>query len=122
MNTNTPVIDMSYLETMAGTDSSYLYEVLNIYLKTVTEGLEKLEKLVRNTDDFDAIYKQAHSLKSSFSVIKVDNIFDDINNINLMARSGTNKEEITERLDRVLVSFNNALPYLHAEMKKNKPK
>lgn len=119
---STTTIDMSYLETMAGSDSTYLYEVLNIYLKTVTEGLDKLEKLVRNTDDFDQIYRQAHSLKSSFSVIKVDNIFDDINNINLIARTGTGKEEISQRLDRVLVSFKAALPLLQAEMKKNKPK
>lgn len=118
----TPVIDMSYITTMAGSDSNYMYEILNIYLKTVSEGLVKLEKLVNTTDDFDAIHKQAHSLKSSFSVIKIDNVFDDINNINLIARTGTGKPEIEERLARVLKSFNAALPLLEAEKAKYKSK
>jgi hypothetical protein len=116
----TPVIDLSYLHSISGNDSKYMYEVLNLFLSTVPESLAKLEKLVKETDDFDAIHKQAHGLKSSFSIVKVGNIFDDIAAIVLLGRQGSGKDEIEERLDRVMTTFSTALPLITAERDKNK--
>jgi CheY-like chemotaxis protein len=117
----TPSLDLSYLTSLAGNDKGYMYQVLTIFLNTVQPALVNLERMVRETDDFDGIHRQAHSLKSSFSVVKVDNIFDDINQINILARNGGGKPEITELLDRVLVSFKAALPLIVAEVEKYNP-
>jgi hypothetical protein len=73
-----PVLDLSYLQSISGNDSKYMYEVMNIFLTTVPDSLNKLEKLVKAQSDFEGIHRQAHSLKSSFSIIKVGDIFDNI--------------------------------------------
>src|SRR5690606_15747090 len=66
-----PLIDFSVLEEISGNDPGYISDVIEIFLGTMPEGLEKLEHLIKETDDWEATYKQAHFLKSSVSVIKV---------------------------------------------------
>lgn len=115
-----PVLDLSYLQSISGNDSKYMYEVMNIFLTTVPDGLNKLEKLVKAQSDYEGIHRQAHSLKSSFSIIKVGDIFDNIAAIVLLGRAGTGMEEITERMGKVRSTFDAALPVLVAERDKNK--
>ncbi|MES2702495.1 MAG: Hpt domain-containing protein [Bacteroidota bacterium] len=117
---DTPVLDLSYLTSISGNDSKYMYEVINLFLSTVPDGLKKLEQLVKNTDDFEGIHRQAHSLKSSFSIIKVGDIFDDIAAIVILGREARGKEEIDQRLDNVLATFEAAMPVITAERDRHK--
>jgi hypothetical protein len=115
-----PVLDLSYLQSISGNDSKYMYEVMNIFLTTVPDGLNKLEKLVKGKEDYEGIHRQAHSLKSSFSIVKVGDIFDNIAAIVLLGRQGTGIEEITDRMEKVRTTFDAALPVIKAERDKNK--
>jgi HPt (histidine-containing phosphotransfer) domain-containing protein len=117
----TPLLDLSYLHEISGSDSTYMYEVLNLFLETVPKSVETLEQLIRETDDYDSIQRRAHSLKSSSSVIKVRDMFDNVARIDMLARGKSGKDEMITRLDAVLVNFKEALPLIRAERKKNKP-
>lgn len=117
-----PLLDLSYLFDVSAGDETYVFEVLSIYLETFPPGLKKLEKTIRETDDYDTIHKQAHGLKSSASVIKVRSMFDDLTRIDILSRSKTGKEEIIAKLDNILFNFNKALPLIEAERARNKPK
>ncbi len=118
---DTPLLDLSYLQEISGSDSTYIYEVLNLFLDTVPKSLEILDQLIRETDDYDSIQRRAHSLKSSSSVIKVRDMFDNVARIDMLARSKSGKEEMRTRMDATLINFNEALPLIRAERKKNKP-
>ena len=115
------LLDLSYLQEISGSDSTYIYEVLNLFLDTVPKSLEILEQLIRETDDYDSIQRRAHSLKSSSSVIKVRDMFDNVARIDMLARGKSGKEEMLVRIGATLVNFNEALPLIRAERKKNKP-
>jgi len=112
------VVDFSFLYEISDNDPQYIHDVIEIFLGTMPEGLDKLEDLIRNTDDWEAIYKQAHFLKSSVSIVKVRNMFDDLAKIEALARQQTNKEEITILLDKLLAIFREAHPVLIEEMNK----
>lgn len=121
MFTNPPLLDLSYLFEISFGDPQYVYDVLSLFVETFPPGLANLEKLIRETDDFDAIHKQAHTLKSSASIIRIRNVFDDITRIDMLSRSKTGKEEIIARLDNVIFNFNKALPLIQAERGRNRP-
>jgi len=81
------------------------------------EGLEHLEHLAKNTEDWDAIYRQAHFLKSSVSVIRIRNMFDNLTKIEAHAKAHE-KEAMLAVLEEVLSVYKEAHPLLLAERDK----
>jgi len=116
-----PLVDLSFVISMSDNDPNYIYEVINLFLENVPDAVTKLEQLVRKTNDFEAIQKQAHMLKSSANVIKVRGMYDDLVAMEALARQASGKEKIVTLLENVLINFNEALPVLLAEKEKNKP-
>ncbi len=116
-----PLLDLSYLQEISGNDSTYIYEVLNLFLDTVPKSLDILEQLIMETDDYDAIQRRAHSLKSSSSVIKVRDMFDNVARIDILARGKSGKDEMKTRINTTLINFREALPLIRTEKKKHKP-
>jgi HPt (histidine-containing phosphotransfer) domain-containing protein len=115
-----PIVDFSFIYEMSGNDATYIYEVIDLFLKSVPDGLSKLEQTIRETDDFAVIQKQAHFLKSSANVIKIRGVYADLVKMESLARAQTGKDEINKMLDKMLVVFNAALPFLEAEKEKNR--
>ncbi|MGN6569466.1 MAG: response regulator, partial [Flavipsychrobacter sp.] len=112
------VVDFSFLYEISDNDPQYIHDVIEIFLGTMPEGLDKLEDLIRNTSDWEAIYKQAHFLKSSVSIVKVRDMFDDLAKIESLAKQQANKDEIVKLLDKILSIFKEAHPVLIEEMNK----
>jgi hypothetical protein len=117
----TPIVDFSFIYDMSDNDTAYVYEIISLFIETVSTGLVKLEQLIRKTNDFEAIGRQAHFLKSSANVIKVRDMYDDLLGINTLARQGTGKDKMIPMLDNMIANFNEARPILIAEKEKNKP-
>ncbi|MEZ5017501.1 MAG: Hpt domain-containing protein [Flavipsychrobacter sp.] len=127
-----PIVDFGFLEELSGGDSIYKFELLSIFLSTTPDGVVNLEQLVEKGKDYEAIYKQAHALKSSVGVIKIRDVHPGMAKIEALARGihegkdkandKENKEEIVTTLNSLLETFNAALPLLEAERDKNEPK
>lgn len=116
---STALIDFSFLYDISDNDPQYINEVIKLFLNTMPEGLDKLESLIRTTDDWDAIYKQAHFLKSSVSVVRIRDMFDHLAQIESLAKKHTGKENIISILDQILSTYKEAYPVLIAEQTKN---
>jgi len=112
---STPQIDLSYVKSLSGGDPNYMKEIINIYLQTMTPGLVTLRQVITETDDFHAIDKQAHFLKSSAGIIKVADLHPNLAEIVALARQQTGKERIVELLGMVESEFEAALPLLIEE-------
>jgi CheY-like chemotaxis protein len=117
-NGKMPTVDLSYVYEMAGNDAEYIHDVINLFLDTFPGKLNELEKHVRDSDNYEAIAMLAHFLKSSSSVIKVRDMYDDLVRIETLAKEQTGKEEITEKMDNILANFREALPLLISEKEK----
>jgi HPt (histidine-containing phosphotransfer) domain-containing protein len=118
---STPLLDLSYLFEVSCGDPTYIYEVLSIFLETVPASVETLEQTIRGTDDFEAIHRLAHSLKSSASIIRIRDMYDDVTRIDMLSRESKGKDEIVARLENILINFNKAVPLIEAEKGRNKP-
>jgi PAS domain S-box-containing protein len=112
---NNDLVDFSYLHELSGNDAAYVAEVLNLFLGTVPEGLQQLGHLIRDTDDYEASYKQAHFLKSSVSVIKVKDMFENLSRLEELAKTGTPKAELLPILEAIEKTYAAAHPLLLAE-------
>lgn len=115
-----PLIDFSYLNELSDGDSKYLYELLDIFLGTTPDGLVKLEQHITETDDWDAIYKQAHFLKSSVGIVKIRDMHAQLLRIEELGRKQDGKEEIKELMAKIISTFTEAHPVLIAERNKHK--
>jgi HPt (histidine-containing phosphotransfer) domain-containing protein len=116
-----PLIDFDFLRELASNDKTYIYEVIKLYLDTMPSGLEKLEQSIRKASEFEVIQKQAHFLKSSASVVKVRDIYDNLIEIEILARQHSGRDEMNARLDKILANFKEAHPLIIAERDRCKP-
>ncbi len=113
MNNN--IVDFSYLNDLSGGDPAYIKEVLNLFLGTMPDGLKQLGRLVREGSDYDGIYRQAHFLKSSVSVIRVRNMFDNLTKLEALAKAKAAKEEMMPIMEDLETTYNAAHPILLTE-------
>ena len=107
-----PLIDLSYILEISGNDTSYIGEVIGIFLDTMGSGLPLLSQLVIETTDYEKIHKQAHFLKSSAGIIKVRNNYDNLVKINALSLAKSDLDIIKELVAELLVNFEEARPEL----------
>ena len=107
-----PLIDLSYILDISGNDTSYIAEVIGIFLDTMQNGLPKLEQLVLDAPDYEKIHKQAHFLKSSAAIIKVRDSYDNLVKINAMSLAKADIDEIRRLVASVISNYEEALPEL----------
>jgi HPt (histidine-containing phosphotransfer) domain-containing protein len=117
---NTPILDLSFLYQLSDNDPVYIHDVIKLFLDSAGDGLAKLERTIRETDDFETIRKQAHFLKSSSSVVKVREMYDDLCAIEALAREGSGKPEIEARLENILINYKEAMPLILAEQERTR--
>jgi HPt (histidine-containing phosphotransfer) domain-containing protein len=107
-----PLIDMTYIQEISGNDPMYIKEVTGIFLETMKNGLPKLQDLIMNTNDYEAIHKQAHFLKSSASIIRIRDTYENLVRIDAMSKQNTGLVLMQELVQSISINFNDALPEL----------
>jgi HPt (histidine-containing phosphotransfer) domain-containing protein len=112
------LLDLSFLIDVSGNDPKYMSEVINIFLGTTPNSIKELEQIIRNSDDWEATYKQAHFIKSSISVIRITDVYENLARIEDLAREQKNKPEIIALMDKVVADFDQAHPLLLKEQEK----
>ncbi len=113
------LVDFSFVYDMAEGDKTYIYELLSLFLKTLSEGMVKLESIIKSEEDYEAIRFQAHFLKSSAKVVKVKGMFDGFLELEALAREHMSRERMLLILADLLQIFESAKPELEAEVQKN---
>ena len=116
-----PIIDYSFLDELSGGEAQYKYDVIGIFLDTVDTGINNLEQLVAEMKDMDALYKQAHALKSSASIVKVRDMYERLAKIEEWGRADVEHDKIRQLFKDMMETYREAHPLLVAEREKNKP-
>lgn len=84
------IIDISMLYDISGNDEGFVRMMVQTFLETFPVTVNTLEKSIDELD-WNGIYKTAHHAKSSLSVIKVNELFDWIFEIET---NGRNKSDL----------------------------
>lgn len=109
-------VDFSYLEEMAEGKAEFVQQVLSIFMDNTPKGLVELEKMVQDNAAFDKIQKQAHFLKSSFGIVKVDKVHERLQKMETLAREQTNRPEIEALMTEIMQLFEEAETIIKKKM------
>jgi CheY-like chemotaxis protein len=99
------VLSLDYLKEMCGDDNAFLKEMLLLFLKQGIENLELIQQEFEQ-NNFKAVKKIAHKLKSSFGVFKADTQFlDVIEHETSNVFENLNLNIVSEALDNLEIQF-----------------
>ncbi len=115
---STSLVDFSFVYEMAEDDTNYAYEVISLFLNTLSDGMTKLERLISSGADFDEIRFQAHFLKSSAKVVKVRGMYDGFLELEELAREHTGREKMAPLFATMKDAYLEARPELEKEVAK----
>lgn len=78
-------VDVSMLYEVAGDDIAYINTMVSTFLENMPPAINKIETAFAE-GDHDSLYKAAHYAKSSFSVIKISDVFTYVQDIERVAK------------------------------------
>jgi CheY-like chemotaxis protein/HPt (histidine-containing phosphotransfer) domain-containing protein len=105
-------LDTSVLYNLGGTDSSYLKLVVQTFLDSMSGVMLKLDAAYE-AKDYEALGKTAHFAKSSLSVIKIDELFDMMKQLESQCKTKTDLETVGEKLAWLKITYPKAEKMLH---------
>lgn len=111
------MVDFSYLEDLAEGKAEFMQQVLSIFMDNTPKGLVELEEMVTGKFTFDKIQKQAHFLKSSFGIVKVNEVHGRLQKIESLAREQNNRAEIETLMEETKQLFKEAETIIKKKMK-----
>jgi hypothetical protein len=115
---STPLVDFSFVYEMAEDDTTYVYEVVSLFLNTLSDGMIKLEQLITSEADYDEIRFQSHFLKSSAKVVKVRGMYEGFLELEELTREHTGREKLLPLFNSMKSIFLEARPELEKEVEK----
>lgn len=115
---NGSVVDFSFLLEISEGDSTYIHEVLSIFLDTMPDGLKRLKEFTEIAD-WENIRKQAHFLKSSVGVIKIGQMYEQLSQIEELAKMEKDISVIREIMETIETLFSKAEPFIQTEKEKH---
>jgi len=117
----TPPVDLSYVYELSGNDNGYVYNIISLFLESISPLFGELNALVAETEDYEPIANQAHFLKSSSMVVKIRDMHANMAKLESMARAKADMADLRALMQVVMHNYSEALPVLKAELEKNKP-
>lgn len=102
---NNGILDLSYVRELAGGKKDYVNQVLSIFMDNTPPGLKELERLIQETEDWEQISRQAHFLKSSVSIVKIQGMQERLQQIELLAKEGQDMATIRQLLRELTTTF-----------------
>jgi len=109
-------VDFSYLEEMAEGKADFIKQVLTIFMDNTPKGLKDLEKLIKEKASFEKIQKQAHFLKSSFGIVKVEGMQECLQQMESLAREGKDRQQIEQLIKEAAAQFSKAEKIIKEKM------
>jgi len=94
---------------LGGSKPDFVRQVLTIFMENTPPGLKELEQLTRKgRTNWEKISKQAHFLKSSVGIVKVNGMHERLQQIETLAREKRDKEIVVKLLDEIVATFSEA--------------
>lgn len=93
-------IDVSMLYDISGNDKSFIYTMVQVFLKNMPNSLNKIQQSLNN-QDWEDVYRSAHSAKSSLSVIKIKEMFDWVVQIEENVIKKTSLDSVPDLVEKI---------------------
>ncbi len=97
-------VDLSMLYDISAKDKNFINKMVLTFLKHMPVTLRELEQSLKN-QDWENVYKAAHSAKSSLSIIKIEEMFNGIIQIEENARNRVSLDSIPGVVEKIKRKF-----------------
>lgn len=112
---HTPHVDLDMLNELAEGDNEYKATVINMFLESMPETIQKMETYLA-AKDWENMYKSAHYGKSSLSVVKVPEMYELAHGMEVKAKQQQQLDEIAPALQLFKENFVAVTAYLKKEL------
>ncbi|MBN8837733.1 MAG: hypothetical protein J0I09_10765 [Sphingobacteriia bacterium] len=93
-------VDFTPMQELLGEDYTHYEPVIQTFLNILPNTIASIEKGM-NEKNWEMVYKAAHSAKSSLSVIKINNHYELVRDIELFARNEQNLQIIPQYFQQI---------------------
>jgi HPt (histidine-containing phosphotransfer) domain-containing protein len=111
-------IDVTMLYTISANDEDFIFKIVNTFLKTFPDTIKKIEESLSEAD-WEKVYLNAHHAKSSLSIIKIDEMFDWVLQVESNAKNQTDLDTIPDLVKKIKGAYLFAEDLLHSNFIKS---
>jgi HPt (histidine-containing phosphotransfer) domain-containing protein len=106
-------IDLTYLNEISGGDSSFIKEMLDLFINTTAIEVNDFDHLLAE-GNYEAIGQLAHKMKAPIQMIGASVIFDILKTIENEGKNSINIESFPNLINEVKVRIDNLTKEIHA--------
>lgn len=110
-------INTEYLDSVSGGDPDLTSEIVSIFKEQVAEAYSEMKKLNASME-YNALGLLAHKIKSSVSIMGMNDLAMLLKTFELETRDGKNSEKYASYIERFKSETENAVKELDDHMKK----
>jgi HPt (histidine-containing phosphotransfer) domain-containing protein len=92
---------------VSNNDESFIKLMVETFLKTMPDTIKRLRQSIEE-QDWENVYRTAHFAKSSLSVIKVNEVFDDVLAVAVNSKNRTNLQDIQPLFEKIEEKYSSA--------------
>ena len=89
------IINISYLEEITGGDKEMILEMLDLFISDIPKHIEKIDEFLSSNQIIE-VGREAHKLKPTLQYVGLIKMFEDIKQIEEIAKNGSGKEQLEE--------------------------
>ena len=93
------ITDLKYLQQMTDNDSEMMKEMIELFLRQLTEMQAEIELLVANKNWVE-LSRLAHKIKSSALVMGIEQMANEMKELEFLAKEGKNAEKYPDYIAR----------------------
>jgi HPt (histidine-containing phosphotransfer) domain-containing protein len=105
-------IDLSYLQEISGGDSSFIKEMLELYVNTTAQEASLFPALL-SSGDINGIGNLAHKMKAPIQMLGANQLFDTIRSLEQIGKNGQHTDEIEPLIEKVQTLVNSSIEEIH---------
>ena len=113
-------VDLSVLKDLVGDDIDSIGSIIELFLTTMPPSIEKM-KQYDDQQDWENLFKTAHTVKSSVSVIKVDELYDAVVAVESKAENRVELDSIRPMIEFIALKYAIAERLLKKELQRYWP-
>ncbi len=111
-----PRLDVIHLEAMYGQDWEYAEDMFTTFMEEILPNFGKLSPLLES-ENWESYYKVAHKVKPSLLMIGLPELQKKVNEVELLAKTAPQKEELSLATSNILEELHSFLPVIEQQLK-----
>jgi len=93
-------IDLTYLQEISGGDTSFIKEMLELYINTTAQEVALYKNLLQN-QDYEGINHLAHKMKAPIQMLGANELFNLVRTVENNSKKGIELNFLPEQISRI---------------------